>query len=91
MKKLAQSGEYYKKKYNVMPEFKAGANCGSVTVCEIGEIKKDIAYHGDVLNTASRIQGLCNTYDKSVLIYRSCKTKCRRMRCSRASLSARSF
>jgi adenylate cyclase len=68
MKKLAQSAEYYKKKYGVMPEFKAGANCGSVTVCEIGEIKKDIAYHGDVLNTASRIQGQCNIYNKQFLI-----------------------
>ncbi len=67
-KKLEGRSEYYNKTYNVVPEFKAGINCGTVTVCEIGEIKKDIAYHGDVLNTASRIQGLCNTYNKQVLI-----------------------
>ncbi|MEO8513000.1 MAG: adenylate/guanylate cyclase domain-containing protein [Ignavibacteria bacterium] len=67
-KKLAKNSERYTEYYNVVPEFKAGINCGSVTVCEIGEIKKDIAYHGDVLNTASRIQGLCNTYNKEVLI-----------------------
>ncbi len=67
-KKLYDKKEYYLKKYSLLPEFKAGMNCGTVTVCEIGEIKKDIAYHGDVHNTASRIQGLCNVYDKEVLI-----------------------
>jgi adenylate cyclase len=66
--KLERRKEYYKNTYGVSPEFKAGLNCGTVTVCEIGEIKKDIAYHGDVLNTASRIQGLCNSYGKPVLI-----------------------
>ena len=74
-KKLNNNKECYLKKYNVTPEFKAGLNCGTVTVCEIGEIKKDIAYHGDVLNTASRIQGLCNTYDKPVLISEMLKQK----------------
>lgn len=67
-KKLESNMDYYMNKYNVMPEFKAGLHCGTITVTEIGEIKKDIAYHGDVLNTASRIQGLCNTYNKEVLI-----------------------
>ncbi len=66
--KLMSKSEYYEKTYGIVPEFKAGINSGSVTVCEIGEIKKDIAYHGDVLNTASRIQALCNTYNKKVLI-----------------------
>ena len=70
-KKLESKSEYYIRTYNIVPEFKAGLNCGTVTVCEIGEIKKEIAYHGDVLNTASRIQGLCNLYDKEVLISES--------------------
>ena len=43
-------------------------NCGTVTVAEVGELKKEIAYHGDVLNTASRIQDKCNEYDKPLLI-----------------------
>jgi class 3 adenylate cyclase len=29
---------------------------------EVGDIRRDIAYHGDTLNTASRIQGLCNEF-----------------------------
>ena len=33
-----------------------------------GDIKREIAYHGDTLNVASRIEGLCKTYDKLILI-----------------------
>ena len=31
-------------------------------------IKKEIAYHSDVLNTAARIQGQCNHLGKALLI-----------------------
>ena len=39
-----------------------------MTAVEVGNIKRDIAYHGDVLNTAARIQALCNEYDQHLLI-----------------------
>ncbi len=37
------------------------------TVLEVGEIKRDISYLGDVLNTAARIQGKCNDYGEDLL------------------------
>jgi len=37
-------------------------------VTEVGVIKKEIAYHGDVINTSSRIQSECNTHKVSLLI-----------------------
>ena len=40
-----------------------------VTVAEVGELKSEISFHGDVLNTASRLQGLCNDYGEKMLIY----------------------
>ncbi len=49
------------------PEFKAGVHTGTVTTVEIGEVKRDIAYHGDTLNTAARIQGICNEHGKSLI------------------------
>ena len=58
----------YKEKYGLVPEFKAGVHCGIVTTGEIGVIKKDIVYSGDVMNTASRIQSMCNTYRVKVLL-----------------------
>ncbi len=59
---------YYLKKYDVVPSFKAGYHIGEVTSGEIGIIKRDIIYTGDVLNTAARIQAKCNTYDAKALI-----------------------
>ena len=59
---------YYKTNYGFLPDFKAGAHTGTVTTVEIGEYKRDLAYHGDTLNTASRIQGVCNEYNKSFLV-----------------------
>ncbi|MEN7550049.1 adenylate/guanylate cyclase domain-containing protein [Rapidithrix thailandica] len=59
---------YYMSKYNIQPSFKAGADIGLVMISEVGEIKKMIAYHGDVLNVAARIEGLCNKMKKSFLV-----------------------
>jgi adenylate cyclase len=59
--------DYYQERYDFVPEFKAGINVGLITVAEVGEIKKEIEHHGDVLNTAARIQSLCNKYSKKLL------------------------
>ena len=59
---------YYTKNYGFLPLFKAGLHLGQVTAVEIGEIKRDIAYHGDTLNTTARIQSACNEYNKKFLV-----------------------
>lgn len=58
---------YYLRKYGHIPKFKAGLHRGPVTAVEVGEIKRDIAYHGDTLNTASRIQSMCNELGQEFL------------------------
>ncbi len=58
----------YLSAFNCVPKFKAGLDEGIITVTEVGDIKREIAYHGAVLNTASRLEKLCNKLDKSVLI-----------------------
>jgi adenylate cyclase len=67
--------EYYQELYGLQPEFKAGVNLGKVTVAEVGAIKKEIAFHGDTLNTTARIQGMCNQMQKRLLISESLKDK----------------
>lgn len=69
--RLEAKKAYFLMMYGVSPQFKAGAHCGRVTVAEVGEVKTEIAYHGDVLNTASRIQSLCNSFDKQLLLSES--------------------
>jgi adenylate cyclase len=61
----------YLKKFGVKPQFKAGAHYGHVIAGEIGVIKRDITYSGDVLNTTARIQGMCNGLDSTFLISKS--------------------
>lgn len=58
----------YQEKYNIKPVFKAGIHSGMVSVAEIGLYKRGIEYLSDVLNTAARIQSLCNQYQASILI-----------------------
>jgi len=64
---LESRSNFYKKKYRFVPFFKAGLNVGDVTIAEVGQIKREIAFHGDTLNTAARIEGKCNDYNKSLL------------------------
>lgn len=66
--KLKRHSKYYMKKYGVVPEFKAGLHAGKIIIAEVGTIKKELAYHGDVINTTSRIQEMCNEYEESLLI-----------------------
>lgn len=67
-KRIEEKKEYYLKGFGLVPEFKAGYHIGEVTTGEIGIIKKDIIYTGDVLNTTARIQAECNTYKAKALI-----------------------
>jgi adenylate cyclase len=58
----------YLQKYGVIPQFKAGIHTGQVIVTSVGKLKKEIVYHGDVLNTTSRIEGKCNELNQDLLI-----------------------
>lgn len=59
---------YYKNTFGLVPGFKAGIHCGMVTSGEVGELKKEIVFSGDVLNTTSRIQEQCNINNAELLI-----------------------
>lgn len=67
-KTIRKRAPYYKKTYGQLPNFKAGLHLGKVTTGEIGILKKEIIYTGDVLNTTARIQGKCNTFNAEILI-----------------------
>lgn len=65
---IAKKQHYYLTKYGCVPSFKAGLHIGVAMIGEIGVIKKDIAFSGDVLNTASRIQARCNEFGVDLLV-----------------------
>jgi adenylate cyclase len=66
--RLYKNRENYQKNFGLVPSFKAGLHSGTVISAQIGDLKREIVYNGDVLNTASRIQNECNTYQKDCLI-----------------------
>ncbi len=65
---LEKRRDHYLNTYNLMPHFKAGLNSGIVTVTEVGKYKKEIAYHGDTINVAARIQAKCNALGRELLV-----------------------
>ena len=65
---MEKTKEKFIRKYGIAPTFKAGAHCGKVIATEVGNFGSEMAYHGDVLNTTSRIQTLCRRLGKDLLV-----------------------
>ncbi|WP_093668653.1 hypothetical protein [Tenacibaculum sp. MAR_2009_124] len=63
-----QRKDYHQKKYNTFSEFKAGLHGGKLMVTEVGSVKKELAYHSNIINTSARIQIERNTYNTTLLI-----------------------
>lgn len=64
---IQAKADYYRAQYGVVPDFKAGMHYGEVVAGEIGIIKKDITFSGDVLNTAARLQEKCKEFGVHIL------------------------
>jgi len=65
---VAQNTQFYMDQFGAIPDFKAGVHCGKVIVGQIGDVKREIVYNGDVLNTTARIRDLCKDYNKDLLV-----------------------
>lgn len=65
---IKKRDQYYETHYGTLPEFKAGIHAGKVIMTEVGKFKKEIAYHGDTINIASRIEGKCNELNQNLLV-----------------------
>lgn len=46
----------YTKKYGIVPQFRAALHMGKVMVGELGDVKREIAFLGDTVNTTARLQ-----------------------------------
>jgi len=65
---LLRNSDNYFKTFGIKPAFKAGLHFGKVVSAQIGDLKREIVYNGDVLNTTSRIQNECNKYQRNCLV-----------------------
>src|SRR6185295_8019713 len=66
--KIDSLADSYREKFQLVPGFKAGFHIGPVIAGEVGDIKKAIAFHGDVVNTTSRILSECRPMGKELLL-----------------------
>jgi adenylate cyclase len=46
----------YEREFGVVPRFRAGLHGGTVTAGELGDLKQQIVFVGDILNTAARLE-----------------------------------
>ena len=65
---VAGRADEYMRRYGTVPEYKAGLHCGVVVSAQIGDIKREIVYNGDVVNTASRIQEQCGELGEDLVV-----------------------
>jgi adenylate cyclase len=64
---IQSNREKYLKRYGLVPSFKCGMHCGRVVAGEVGVLKREITYSGDVLNTTSRMLNLCKEFGAELI------------------------
>jgi len=68
-KSMEELKDRFYMKYGVVPKFKAGLHFGEVAVTEVGGVlKRELASHGDVVNTTARICAKCSSLKEPLLI-----------------------
>ena len=64
---LAARRSFYEAEFGIFPRFRAALHGGEVVSGEMGFLKKEIAYMGDVLNTTARIVEACRKLERPFL------------------------
>jgi len=58
----------YEREFGVVPEFRAGIHAGSVVISECGDSRRQVAYFGDTVNVAARLQAHCKEMGRRLLV-----------------------
>ncbi len=65
---LEENNYAFAKAYAIQPKFKCAIHSGEVVQSEIGREAKHLVYHGDVLNTTSRLLSQCHKQHTDIII-----------------------
>ena len=65
---LAQAAATFAREFDAAPRLRGALHAGPVVAGEVGDRRRAIVFHGDVLNTASRIEQLTRDLDRRFLI-----------------------
>ena len=66
--KIQQRESYYLNKYGHVPSFRTSLHAGSIVITWVGEVRREILFIGDVLNTCARMQDMCKQLGKDFLL-----------------------
>lgn len=67
---LDAEGPRFERDHGTRPRVRVGLHLGPLLTAEVGGFKKEIAFLGDVMNTAARIQEACRDLGKDLLVSR---------------------
>jgi class 3 adenylate cyclase len=66
--RVAESAKSYQQKFGSVPQFRAALHAGPVVISECGDSHRQIAFFGDTLNVAARLQELCKEVGRPLLV-----------------------
>jgi adenylate cyclase len=66
--KVADNAKSYQQKFGSVPQFRAALHAGPVVISECGDSRRQIAFFGDTLNVAARLQELCKEVGRPLLV-----------------------
>lgn len=64
---LDEAAADFRNEFGVTARVRAALHAGQVIAGEVGDSKREIVFHGDVMNTASRLEQMAGELDRRVL------------------------
>jgi adenylate cyclase len=66
--RISGLADRYTNEFGVVPEFRAGIHAGPVVISECGDSRRQVAYFGDTVNVAARLQAHCKEAGRRLLV-----------------------
>ena len=66
--RIAKQQDQYRREFGVVPGFRGVLHAGSVAISECGDSHRQVAYFGDTVNVAARLQEHCKEAGQSLLV-----------------------
>src|SRR5258706_465272 len=65
---IAEKAASYRREFGLVPNFRAGAHAGPVGISECGDSRRQVAYFGDTMNVAARLQEGCKEVRRALVV-----------------------
>jgi adenylate cyclase len=66
--RIAEQAHLYRREFGLVPSFRGGLHAGSVAISECGDSRRQVAYFGDAVNVAARLQEHCKEAGRALLV-----------------------